>query len=350
MEPQKEPLAHEANVDEKRANDAVTSPHDKDNDDNKDEPAEESEKSDDGTPNKNKKRTSPRRLSTRVLLKAGSRLHVPREDEGGCARATVVGLREGGTCLVVHDDLYWVGYRTDELTSTVRRGDITYLGEEDDVEPERRVCFVLTPKAGQPPDCFLVGELLVEHEGWRLFRELRPAPENGKFGQRFSQPRIPHVLSSGMQVTLSGKAAALKRNEKLDRVSSESSGTFLGVVDASLPSQHCFWALVQIGEMLLIASLFGKDGEGHVHLAESADQPPATKVASMLSAAQVSILSLFFNYRLCMLTAAYCHIGCAQGSLTCSSELSVGHKKTGGASGNKEPDKLFRSPREPKQR
>lgn len=236
-----------------------------------------------------KPRTSPRRTSTRVLLKTGCRIVVPRDDEGGCERATVVGVREGGASMVVHDDLMWAGYRTEELSSALQKGEFQYLVEEDDIPARSRVAMLLSPKAGQPPDCFLVGEVPVDHIGWRMFLKLEPAPKTDTFGQRYSQPRIAKLLESGMVVTLSGKVTQLNRNGKCaDGLSTASRGTFLGVVDAALTSQHCYWALVQFGEVVHVAALFGKDGEGHVHAVNNADQVSEETLSSMMQAAKVS--------------------------------------------------------------
>lgn len=237
------------------------------------------------------RRSSPRRINTRVVLKAGSRILVPRADEGGCERATVVGIREGANTLIAHDDMYWAGYKTDMLLAAFRKGEINHLREEDDIDSRQRVMFLITPKAGQPPDSFLVGEVPIDHRDWRVFLELRPAPANGTYDQRYCKARIAHPLTCGMQVKLTGRLAPLKKNEKKESsLTGAHAGMFLGVVDATLPSQHCFWALVQVSDALYIASLFGKDGDAHIHMIEDlTDKVPAEKIAAILSTAQASL-------------------------------------------------------------
>lgn len=295
-------------------------------------PAGEPEQSADEQSTPSRKRASPRRASMRVLLKPGCRILAPRDDEG-CVRATVIGIREGGTAMVVHDDLYWVGYRTDDLVSLLRKGEVVHLPEERDVHPQQRVAFLLSPKAGQPPDCFLIGELPLEHASWRLFLEVKPAPKNGMFGRRYSEPRINQELSTGMKVTVSGRVTPLKRSsEKTPPITTESYGIFIGVVDAILPSQHCFWALVQFGESIHVASLFGKDGEAHLHVVGEGERVPVDEVGKMVDSARVSEPALLV---LTKLTGCLCGcvIGCPeQGSVASPSEFGTGHQEARRAS------------------
>lgn len=254
-------------------------------------PAPGSEEHKDTNTPKSKRSSPNRRSSTRIVLKVGSRMLCPRKN-GGCARATVSSLREGAVSMVIHDDLYWAGYKNDALLDALKRDEFTHLLPEDDVPSEERVALVLSPKSGLPPDCFLVGEVHVEHDGWRLFLELRPAPESGTFGQRYSMPRIAHVIASGMKVRLSGRVTPLippKKGDKKDLVNTLTACTFVGVVDAKLPTQHCTWALVHISESdgLHVASLFGKDAEGHVHAVDDSAKMPQAELDALLSSAKV---------------------------------------------------------------
>lgn len=258
--------------------------------------SKQGEQSEPTPPRSSDRLLSPRRISPRMVLKAGSRIWARRKDEGGCGRATVVAIRENGGSVVVHDDLMWVGFRTEDLINALRKGTFSHLVEAEDVHPQQRVAFMMNPKPGQPPDSFLIGEFPLHVQHWRLFLEIKPAPPNGTFGQRYSPPRIAKSISSGMKVTLSGRATSVVRMEKNkapEAISTSTQATFLGVLDAVRPSQHSFWALVSIGEKpeLYVASLFGKldehAGEVHVHPVE---EPPVSMEAlmSLLDSAKVS--------------------------------------------------------------
>jgi len=50
------------------------------------------------------------------------RLRMGRPDEGGCERATVISVKEGGSILIGFDDMYWVGWSLEEFREVMKEG------------------------------------------------------------------------------------------------------------------------------------------------------------------------------------------------------------------------------------
>lgn len=195
---------------------------------------------------------------------------IPREDPGGLERATLVAMREKGNAIVVHDDFFWAGYAVSSLMEEVKQGTIKVIAEdEDNCLAARRPAFLLTPK-GQPPDCFLVCEhLLNNSSNWRLFAGMVRAPANGTYGQKYSEPRVSADIATGYKVTMCGRLTALQRNQEKQPIDTLTKFVFVGVLEANLPNQKCYWALVHLDgakrPSYYVGSLFGNDGVAHVH-------------------------------------------------------------------------------------
>lgn len=236
----------------------------------------------------------PRRSARNQMLAVGTRLSIARQDEGGCTRATVVGIKAGSVACVVHDDMFWAGFKIDELHESLEAGEITIIPESEDVLSLLHAHVMLSPFNGAPPDAFLFDEVSGSHHGgWRVFTELQPAPVNGKFGQRYSEPRSPCTLHKGMQVSLSGRVTRLvpmKRTETKEPISTVTEFTLLGFVQATLPSQKCYWALVcsTSTSTVYVASIFGKEGDCHMHLVRHAAVASRDTLKASLDEATVS--------------------------------------------------------------
>lgn len=59
--------------------------------------------------------------------------------EGAPGPLTAAVIIDGLSSVIVHDDLFWAGYKTASGVEAVRDASITILQNEDDVSTERRV-------------------------------------------------------------------------------------------------------------------------------------------------------------------------------------------------------------------
>lgn len=217
-------------------------------------------------------------LRSRNELRPGARIHFPREANGDglCNRATVINVVEGGTTMLIFDDMFWAGYRTEDVRKQAEsRKGLTFIAADEDVPNRDRIAMMLSPMHGSPPDCFLFEERALERAGkcgWRFFLRLVPAPKNGTFEQKYSSPRLPCEIKTGLHVTISGRVVRLipaKRKEAKPILNTATVFILLGVVQASLTSQHCYWVALQLGSeceegSVYVATLFDKDGGSYI--------------------------------------------------------------------------------------
>lgn len=220
-------------------------------------------------------------------VKVGDRLKLPKNTACAPATASIVNISKKGTTLCVWDDMMWAGFPTQEVELGLRDGTISRVQEEDDVPSRERARALLSP-ANMAPDCFFFEEQLWSNAdaaaGYRWFGVLTPAPEDGTYGQKYSAPRISHVLKAGSCVSLSGRVARLvpisKRTgprELLCRASTPF--TVLGFVQANMPAQRHYWVIVSskmengVSDVnLYAATIFGK-GPEEVHINVLEAQP-----------------------------------------------------------------------------
>lgn len=207
-------------------------------------------------------------------MRSGARINFPRKDEG-CSRATVMNMSNGGTTMIIYDDMYWAGFRTEYIYEAESKGELSFIVADEDVPSSERVAMLLTPTNGSPPDCFLFDERALgkaAQSGWRWFTRIVPAPGNLTFGQKYSMPRLLHEVKTGMHVTISGRVVRLiptKRKEVKPLLHTSTVFTLLGVVQATLTCQRYYWVALQLGSKceeasVYIASLFDKDGGAHI--------------------------------------------------------------------------------------
>lgn len=219
--------------------------------------------------------SAPARISRDTAnISIGDRLRVPRVDDTTATEfASVVGLKYDGPIAIVYDDKMWAGFKkTEDVMEALRTGVISKISEEDDVPASQRARLFLCPWNGGNPDLFLFDERIVPSAaaaaGWRWFGRLSPAPKDGTYGQRYSNPRLAKDVVRGSQVQLSGRVMRLlqmKRGEVKECLSTKTVFTVLGCVQASLPSQKSYWLVVSLavsepqqGKNVYVATMFGK--------------------------------------------------------------------------------------------
>lgn len=232
-------------------------------------------------------------------IQVGDRLQIPREDSSQCCTASIMTFptKSGGIAIVVYDDMLWAAFLAEDLEKSLHDGKVKRVAEVDDVAFYLRARAFHSPYNGSPPDCFFFGELKcpeVTH-GWRWFTRLIPAPKDGTHNQKYSPPRLDSALCAGAMVTLSGrftKVLPAKRSEP-KVISLETHFILLGFLQASLPTQKNFWAILQSrqDDQTYISSIFGKDGECHIKLIgesiESSSLEPLT-CAAMVRTTQLA--------------------------------------------------------------
>lgn len=208
------------------------------------------------------------------VIRVGDRLHLERDDSSSFTTASVFMVKQGGPVLIVYDDMFWAGFHVDDLEKQLKDGMVHKVKEEDDTAPSLRARAFLSPYNGSPPDSFLFDELKLPEgaDSWRWFRKLLPAPKDGTFAQRFSPPRMSHILIAGAVVTLCGRVTKLlasKRTEAKELLTTETQFSLLGLVQAELPTQRNFWVVVRSRPLsgeghIYCSSMFGKSGENHI--------------------------------------------------------------------------------------
>lgn len=209
-------------------------------------------------------------------INVGDRLHIPRDDQNQACTASVMAVKNGGPMVVIYDDMFWAAFRSDDVLELLRLGTVWKVADRDDVEADLRARVFLRPFNGAPPHYFLFGEDALREAatsfGWRWFSKLMPAPPNGTFAQKYSPPGMGGSFVAGARVKLCGRVAKLmpaKRCEPKEPLTTETPFVLLGFVQATLPNQKSYWAIVHSKSNANLGntyatSIFGKGGESHM--------------------------------------------------------------------------------------
>lgn len=222
---------------------------------------------------------SMRVQETDTIIRVGDRLIIARDDASLFTTASVMTVKAANDgsnlVIVVYDDMMWAAFHYDHAEKGLIEGRIRRVSETEDVSPNERAHVFVSPYSGAPPDCFLFDEHILPEgaNGWRWFRRLQPAPPNGTFGQRFSPARMQSPLIAGAIVKLCGRATKLmpgKRADAKELLTTETEFYVLGLVQAELPMQKSYWAVVMSPPhdghegQTYVCSIFGKSGNAHM--------------------------------------------------------------------------------------